>query len=380
MTAFEDSPSPAPPPSSPRPGGLRLLVAAGGTGGHVYPALAVVNELRRRRREVEAIFAGTDRGLEATLAEKAGHRVEMIRVEPLRGGSLLRRVRALALLPAALVDAARLLDRVQPSVVMGVGGYLSGPLLLAAWWRRVPTLLLEPNVTPGLTNRWLAPFVDIAAVAWRETADFYGSRALVTGAPVRPEITAVPSREPGPRMTLLLFGGSQGARALNRAMVDALPRLRRAGDRIAIIHQTGEADLEEVRTAYRAAGVEARIDPYLHDMGDAYATCDLVIGRGGAATCAEVAAAGRPAILVPLPLAGGHQRDNAAALRRAGAVVVIPPEELDGPRLAAEILALLEDRGRRSRMIRAACELARPRAAARIAETIEGLVPDPSIS
>jgi len=361
---------PARRPGTSRAPGPRLLIAAGGTGGHVYPGLAVAGELRRKRPDAEITFVGTARDLERDLAGRAGYPVEIVRVEPLRGGSWLRRLKAVAALPGAMVDAVRLLRRLDPRVAMGVGGYLSGPLLLAAWWRGIPSLLLEPNVIPGLANRWLAPFVDLAAVGWRETADFYGSRGLVTGPPVRPEIAAVPAREPGPEMAVLLFGGSQGSRVLNRAMTAALPRLAGAGDRLVIVHQTGEADLEEVRTAYRAAGVEARIEPYLHDMGGAYAACDLVVGRAGAATCAEVAVAGRPAVLVPLPLAGDHQSANAAALERAGAAVVIPQERLDGERLAGQILALLGDPRRRARMMRAARGLARPDAAARIAEAV----------
>lgn len=359
------------PRGSPGGGGPRLLVAAGGTGGHVYPGLAVAEELRRRRPDAGITFAGTRRGQEEHLASRAGFPVEMIRVEPLRGGSTARRLAAAALLPRALLDAHRLLARVRPDVVMGIGGYLSGPLLVAAWWRNVPTLLLEPNVIPGLANRWLAPFVDAAAVAWRDTADFYGSRAFVSGNPVRPEIVRVPPRDPGPEMSVLLFGGSQGSRALNRAMIDALPRLETAGDRLRVVHQTGEADLEEVREAYRdrprEARLEAAVEPYLHDMAGAYAACDLVVGRAGAATCAELTVVGRPGILVPLPAAGGHQAHNAATLARAGAAVSLPQEELDGERLAAEILALLDDPCRRARMIAAARRLARPDAASTIA-------------
>jgi len=356
----------------------RLLIAAGGTGGHIYPGLAVARELLSRHPAASVRFVGTPRGLESELVGGAGFAVEMLRAQPLRGGSLLRKLRAVAALPAALYDAGRLLRRSRPDAVVGVGGYLSGPIVLVASWRGIPTLILEPNFEPGLTNRWLAGRVDAVAVAWEATGRRFGDKAFLAGNPVRPEIAAVAdidSVDAGGdgRLRILLFGGSQGSRSLNEAMMAALPLLP-AGGRLQITHQTGAADLERVRAAYAERGLEARVEPYLHEMHREYGTCHLVISRAGATTCAELAAAGRGAVLVPLELAGGHQRHNAEALAAAGAAIVVPEAELDGDRLAGILTGLLEDPARCREMGRRARQLARPDAAARIVDILDDLI------
>ncbi len=350
--------------------GLRLLVAAGGTGGHLYPALAVARELQRRDSESEVIFAGTRRGLERKVVPHAGYPLEILRVEPLRGGSLLRKLKGLLQIGPAMIESSRLLKRVRPHVVMGVGGYVSGPLLAVAAVSGVPTLILEPNAEPGLTNRWLSSLVDAAALAWEETGRFFRGKGFVSGNPVREEITLVDSRPPGETMHVLLFGGSQGSLALNRAMVEALPHLRSHRDRLRITHQTGEAGLEWVRTAYQEEGWTARVEAYLDAMAKEYGDCDLVVSRAGATTCAELAAAGRGAVLVPLPLAGGHQRANAEAMERAGAARMVLQEELTGENLAHAMIDLLEDRASRQRMAEAAKTLARPGAAGVIVDRL----------
>ena len=350
--------------------GLRLLVAAGGTGGHLYPALAVARELEQRDSEAEVIFVGTRRGLEGKVVPQAGYPLEILRVDPLRGGSLLRKLKGFLQIGPAMIESSRLLRRVRPHVVMGVGGYVSGPLLAVAAVSGVPTLILEPNAEPGLTNRWLSSWVDAAALAWEETGRFFRGNGFVSGNPVREEIARVEFRPPSESMHLLLFGGSQGSLALNRAMVEALTHLRSHRDRLRITHQTGEAGLEWVRTAYREEGWTARVEVYLDAMAKEYADCDLVVSRAGATTCAELAAAGRGAILVPLPLAGDHQRANADAMARAGAAQVVPQEELTGENLARTIIDLLEDRTGRQRMAEAARELARPEAAGMIVDRL----------
>jgi UDP-N-acetylglucosamine--N-acetylmuramyl-(pentapeptide) pyrophosphoryl-undecaprenol N-acetylglucosamine transferase len=342
---------------------LRILVAAGGSGGHFYPALAVVNALQARQPDAEVAFAATRRGLEGKLAAQAGFPVAMVRVQPLRGGSLWRRLKSVAVLPVAAIDAWRLLSRFRPDVVMGVGGYLSGPLLAMASLRRIPTLVVEPNVTPGMANRWLARFVDAAAVTWEETMAAFGQKAFLSGNPVRSEITRVPDAVPADSLAVLLVGGSQGARALNEAMVAALPLLEPHADRLRITHQTGPADLEMVRSAYEGSSISARVEPYLDAMAGEYAAHDLVICRAGATTCAELTAAGRAAIMVPLPAAGGHQRHNAEALERARAALMIEQADLTPEHLTRTLLDLLDSPRRRAEMARQARSLARPDAA-----------------
>jgi UDP-N-acetylglucosamine--N-acetylmuramyl-(pentapeptide) pyrophosphoryl-undecaprenol N-acetylglucosamine transferase len=256
---------------------------------------------------------------------------------------------------------------------MGVGGYVSGPLLAVAGISGVPTLVLEPNATPGLANRWLIPFVDAAALAWEETKKFFGPKSFVSGNPVREAITRVPPRPAGADLQLLVFGGSQGSRVLNQAMVAALPHLEPMKDHLEVTHQTGEAELESVRAAYQQGGFSARVEPYLEEMEREYTGCDLVVSRAGATTCAELAAAGRPSILVPLPLAGGHQRDNAEMMVRAGAARLLAEEALSGESLARTILELQDEPERRQSMAKSARALARPEAARIIAERLLGL-------
>ncbi len=349
----------------------RLLLAAGGTGGHIYPGLAIAGEFQARHPRAEIVFVGTARGLEERIIGGAGFEVHMLRAEPLRGGSLGRKIKGgLALFPAVW-DASRLLRKVRPDAVVGVGGYISGPLVLVAALRRIPTLILEPNFDPGLTNKWLARFVDTAAVAWEDTARYFRGKAFVSGNPIRPEIAAVPDVETGNELRVLLFGGSQGSRVLNDAMVAALPSL---SDDLEITHQTGTADLERVRAAYAAVGRQGRIEPYLPDMDQEYGRCAIVVSRAGATTCAELAAAGRGAILVPLELAGGHQGHNAGALERAGAAIVIPEAELTGTRLAETLNEFATNPENYVAMGSAARKQAKPNATKKIVDKIEALI------
>jgi UDP-N-acetylglucosamine--N-acetylmuramyl-(pentapeptide) pyrophosphoryl-undecaprenol N-acetylglucosamine transferase len=346
----------------------RLLVAAGGTGGHLYPALAVARKLIELEPEAEVIFSGTRRGLEGRIVPRAGFPLEMVRVEPLRGGTVLRKLKGVVTLPLAVLDAVRLLLKVRPNIVMGVGGYVSGPVLAVAGLSRVPTLILEPNVIPGLANRWLSPFVDVVAVAWEETKLYFGSKSFLSGNPVREALTQVPPRAVDANLRLLIFGGSQGSRVLNEAMVAALPHFRTVKDRLEVTHQTGEAELEYVRAAYRQNDIPARVEPYLEAMEKEYADCDLVICRAGATTCAELAATGRASLLVPLALAGGHQRDNAQMMVRKGAARILEEETLTGEALARTILELLDEPGERRSMAERALSLARPDAAGTVAK------------
>jgi UDP-N-acetylglucosamine--N-acetylmuramyl-(pentapeptide) pyrophosphoryl-undecaprenol N-acetylglucosamine transferase len=351
---------------------MRMLVAAGGTGGHLYPAIAVARRFRELAQGAEVIFVGTERGLESSIVPSAGFPLELVRAAPLRGGSLLRKLRGVQGLFLGLLDSVRLLKRLDPQIVMGVGAYVSGTLLLAAALKGIPTLILEPNAEPGLANRWLAPFVDEAACAWEETTRYFGKKGLVTGNPVRREIVDVAPLGPqtSRRMRVLIFGGSQGSAALNHALAESLSILSPHLHRIDWIHQTGPRDLALVSEAYARHSVRAQVVPYIDRMHEAYGDADLVIARAGATPCAELACAGRGALLLPLPLAGGHQEKNAEMMAGAGAARTLRESDLTPERLAREILSLLDAPGERARMAASARALARPDAAETVARRL----------
>jgi UDP-N-acetylglucosamine--N-acetylmuramyl-(pentapeptide) pyrophosphoryl-undecaprenol N-acetylglucosamine transferase len=344
---------------------LRVVIAGGGTGGHLYPGIAVARELLARRPDAVITFAGTSRGIESRVVPREGFALDVLRSVGLKGTSPAALVRGLAILPRSLLDAWGIISRRSPSLVIGVGGYSSGPVVLAAALRGVPTLLLEQNAVPGLTNRLLSRIVSAAAVTFESTASFFGRRGFVAGNPVRPEFFATES-EPGPQGGLprvLIFGGSQGAHAINVAMVEASPRLAAAGG-MDITHQTGERDLELVRSAYGAAGLTARVEPFLFAMDREMKRADVIVCRAGATTIAELTAAGRAAILIPLPTAADdHQRRNAEVLTKDGAAEMIEQKDLTGELLASQIIALASDAARRSRIAEAARRFARPDAA-----------------
>ena len=350
---------------------LRILIAGGGTGGHLFPGIAVAREVLRRQPDAVITFAGTARGIEARAVPREGFALDLLRSAGLKATSLQARARGVSLLPLSGVDAWRILSRRAPDVVIGVGGYSSGPVVLAAATRRIPTLLLEQNAVPGLTNRLLARVVSSAAVTFASTVGFFGGRGFVTGNPVRPEFFDVaPERAAGPPR-VLIFGGSQGAHAINVAMVAAAPGLAARSRGMEITHQTGERDLDLVKDGYRGAGVTARVEPFLFDMAREMKLADLVVCRSGATTIAELTASGRPAIFIPLPTAADdHQRVNAEVLVAAGAAELIGQHELTGERLADRIAALASDEGARHAMSAAARRLAHPDAAGAIAERV----------
>jgi UDP-N-acetylglucosamine--N-acetylmuramyl-(pentapeptide) pyrophosphoryl-undecaprenol N-acetylglucosamine transferase len=280
-------------------------------------------------------------------------------------------IRGAVVLPASVVDAWRVISQRRPQLVIGVGGYSSGPVVALAALRGVPTMLLEQNAVPGLTNRLLARVVRAAAVTFESTRKFFGDAAFVSGNPVRPEFVATAGLqqewaidEETSVTRILVFGGSQGAHAINMAMVEAAPRLAADGSHFRLTHQTGERDVEMVRTAYRQAGLSADVEPFLYDMGERLRRADLIVCRAGATTLAEITAAGKAAILVPLPTAtDDHQRRNAEALAAAGAAEVVLQRDVSGDVLADRLLALANDRERRDRLGAAARSLARPDAA-----------------
>jgi UDP-N-acetylglucosamine--N-acetylmuramyl-(pentapeptide) pyrophosphoryl-undecaprenol N-acetylglucosamine transferase len=344
---------------------LRIVIAGGGTGGHLYPGIAVARELLRREPGATITFAGTARGIESRVIPKEGFALDVLRSAALKGTSPAALVRGLVLLPLSGLDAWRILSRRAPHLVIGVGGYSSGPVVAAAIARRIPTLLLEQNALPGFTNRRLARYVSAAAVTFPSTIGYFGRRGFVAGNPVRPEFfIAGEGDTAGGPPRVLIFGGSQGAHAINVAMVEAAPRLATLNGGMAITHQTGERDLEFVRSAYQRAGLAARVEPYLFAMDREIRQADLVICRAGATTIAELAAAGRPSLLVPLPTAADdHQRKNAEVLREAGAAELLEQNTLTGARLAERMVALVADRPMLQTMGAAARALAKPEAA-----------------
>ena len=353
---------------------VRVVIAGGGTGGHLYPGIAVARELLARRADAEISFAGTSKGIEARVVPREGFPLDVIRSGGLKGKSIVDRARGASLLPASLLDAWRVLSRRRPDLVIGVGGYSSGPVVLTASLRGIPTMLLEQNAVPGLTNRLLARVVDAAAVTFDATTSYFGSKAFVSGNPVRPEFLAGPQKESAlddqaTVTQVLVFGGSQGAHAINVAMVEAAAELAAGGAPLRVTHQTGERDVEMVRAAYRAAGLQADVEPFLYDMGRRIGSADVIVCRAGATTLAEITAAGRAAILIPLPTAtDDHHRKNADALEATGAAEVLLQRDLTGAALAGRILALARDRERRRHVAAAARALAKPDAAKAIVE------------
>ena len=350
---------------------MRVILAGGGTGGHVIPALAIANELRQRHG-AEVLFVGTSRGIENRLVPAAGYQLRLVEVGALNRVSLMTRLKTMLTLPLAVLEARRLLHDFHPDVVIGVGGYASGPTMLAATRGGYPTVAFEPNVIPGFANRVVAKRVHVAAVHMQETCRFFRN-CEVTGVPVRAEFFHIQPRKEGPP-SLLLFGGSQGAKALNRALTAAAPELVKRVPGLHIVHQTGKPDFDQCRSEYDHAGVPAEVSPFIDKMADAFAGADLLICRSGASTVAEVAAAGKPAIFVPLPTAADdHQTRNAEAFVRRNAGVLLEQESLTATRLSEIVTGLLADRERLLTMGAAARQLARPDAAARIAELAAGV-------
>jgi UDP-N-acetylglucosamine--N-acetylmuramyl-(pentapeptide) pyrophosphoryl-undecaprenol N-acetylglucosamine transferase len=300
--------------------------------------------------------------------------LDLIRGAGLKGKSLGSVLRGVSLLPLSAWDAWRVITRRVPDVVVGVGGYSSGPVVALAALRGIPTLVMEQNAAPGLTNRLLATVVRAAAVTFEASVARFGGKAFVSGNPVRPEFFERLPGMPSDHPRLLVFGGSQGAHAINLAMAAAAPDLVRLAPGLQITHQTGPRDVEMVREAYRRAGMDARVEAFLYDMHQEMHAAAVVVCRAGATTLAELAAAGKPAILIPLPTAtDDHQRANAAAVAALGAAVLLDQRDADGGRLAREIAALVGDAAVRDRMGRAAAALARPNAASDIADRIFAL-------
>ena len=356
-----------------------LMIAGGGTGGHIYPAIAIAREFVARDEHRRVVFVGTEKGLEKTIVPKAGFPLEFINVGGLKGKGGADLLRNLARLPLGFIDAWRAVGRHRPSAVLGVGGYSSGPVLLAAWLRRVPTIIHEANAFPGLANRVMAPMVTEVAVAFDEALPRMRRKTgAVTGNPIRQEFFELGQRSvaPGAKRRLLIFGGSQGSRIINDTMANALASMASMTslvDSLEIVHQTGPHDLEKVRAAYAgSAFAAARVVPYLDPMADEIAAADVVVCRAGAMTIGELCAVGRASVLIPFAAAtNNHQELNARVVERAGGAVVITEPELSPERLAGAIADVLADPERAGRMGAAAKSLGVPDATKKIVDLIE---------
>jgi UDP-N-acetylglucosamine--N-acetylmuramyl-(pentapeptide) pyrophosphoryl-undecaprenol N-acetylglucosamine transferase len=345
----------------------RAAIVGGGTGGHVIPALAIARQLRESY-SAELLFIGTNRGIETRLVPQAGFPLKLIEVGQLKNVNLVRRVRTLTNIPRAVLACRRIFSEFRPQVVIGVGGYASGPGMLAAILMRIPTLAFEPNLVPGFANRMVARYVSAAAVHFQETGRFFRN-ASVTGVPVRPDFFKIPQRTFSPPGSLLVFGGSQGARVLNQAMIDAIPKWKDLG--LSIRHQTGERDFEKIDAAYKQSGFPAQLSRFIEDMPGAFAAADLVVCRSGASTVAEITAAGKPAVFVPFPFAADdHQLKNAEALEKAGAGRLIREAELTPERLAQTVGDLLGNPAALTEMAAKARSLSHPRASEEIGQMV----------
>jgi UDP-N-acetylglucosamine--N-acetylmuramyl-(pentapeptide) pyrophosphoryl-undecaprenol N-acetylglucosamine transferase len=352
---------------------MRIVIAGGGTGGHVIPALAIAQQLKKQLG-AEVLFIGTARGIETRLVPQAGFRLELIQVGALKNVSLMTRAKTMFDLPRAIAASSRMLSEFDPEVVIGVGGYASGPAMVAAIRRRLPTLAFEPNVVPGFANRMIARWVSAAAVHFEETCRYF-PHCRVTGVPVRAAFFSIPqkaiSSNSGDTPTLLVFGGSQGARAINQAMIESLAGLRAKIPGIHVIHQTGQRDYDHVLAAYQRSGISGEVHKFIDDMPGTFARADLLVCRSGASTVGEITAAGKPAIFVPFPAAADdHQNVNARALERVGAAVVVEESNLGAAYLVDTIAALIGDSGRLRSMSAAARSLAHPKAVEEIAEMV----------
>jgi len=361
---------------------MRVIIAAGGTGGHLYPGVALAREFERQVPGSEAIFVGTTRGLETNVVPREGFELITIAARGVMGKGVSGALQGLAVVPLGVAQCLAVCRQQRPDLAIGIGGYTSPPLILAAFLLGIKRVIVEPNVYPGVANRVLSPVVNLVFVSFADTAAYFGSRKTrIVGTPIRREFLEAPIL-PGGRsteargLTVLVLGGSQGARSINRAMVAALPALAAAHPGLRVIHQTGERDCDEVAAAYRACpSIHADVTPFLYDMPRAFRQADLIVSRSGATTVAEITACGKPAVLIPFPHAvHGHQERNARVMERAGAAHVIVDARLSDNVLAGAILALLARPDRLREMERCSKSLGQADAAERIVSECRALV------
>ncbi|MDF2754466.1 MAG: murG [Nitrospira sp.] len=361
---------------------MTIVIAAGGTGGHLYPAVALAREFLHRDPMTKVLFVGTSRGLESKVLAHEGFELVLINAKPVMGKGLTDVLKGLCAMPLSLWQCGRILSQRQARLVIGVGGYTSPMMVLAAALKRIPRVILEPNAYPGLANKAVAPFVQRVFLAFESAARFFDQRkGRVVGTPVRKEFLTQCRPPGGERQRgghhVLVFGGSQGAKALNSAAIEGLPDLLKQRPHVTVTHQTGEADHDRVSQAYRRAGVTATVLPFVYDMPAAINAADVVVARAGAMTVAELTTCGKPAILIPLPTAiYDHQMKNAKVMEAAGAAVVLPQADLTGATLARSVAQILDDPQRMKAMEDASVGLRRLDAAEAIVRECYALIGD----
>ncbi|MBI3598019.1 MAG: undecaprenyldiphospho-muramoylpentapeptide beta-N-acetylglucosaminyltransferase [Nitrospirae bacterium] len=332
---------------------MNVVITGGGTGGHLYPCLALANTFMKREAETEILFIGTATGIEARVVPNQGFQFKAILAQGFIGKPISGKVRSLFCIVAGIFQSIFHLKRFSPDLVIGIGGYTAGPVMMAAFFLRVKRVMLEPNLIPGMMNKVLAPFVHLTITAFEETRHFLRARNIAClGVPVRAEILGTgKGAESSARthsFTLLVLGGSQGAHRINQALIQAIPFLENAP--ITILHQTGEKDWAEVTAAYKKYRIDARVLKFIENMAEAYTACDLVVSRAGAGTLSELAVAGLPSLLIPFPYAKGHQEKNAEPFVAAGAAEMILDKDLTGARIAGRILSWIKDTHKLSEM------------------------------
>jgi len=351
---------------------VRIIIAGGGTGGHLFPGIAVAEEFQKRDPQNRVIFIGTRRGIEHRLLGTLGYELRLIEVEGLKGRGLKALIKGAWAIPVSMMQSRRILADFRPDVVLGVGGYASGPAVMAAYLMGCPTAIAEQNALAGNTNRILGKFVDRIFLTYEQSKGRFPARKVsVTGNPVRAAFAASLKESPKTRAfrQILIFGGSQGAAAINKTVVAMMPLLQKIKDRVRVVHQTGERDEETVRQAYAKAGMEAEVRPFIVDMVSAYAASDLIICRAGATSLAEITVAGKASVLIPFPYAADdHQTENARAMVEAGAAAMIRESDLTAETLYSLVASLLGDDKKLRGMEEKSKTLGRPDAAASIVD------------
>ena len=361
---------------------MRVVIAGGGTGGHLFPGLALAEELERKAG-AEIVFMGTEKGLESRVVPKKGYQIIFLPAEGVAGKSGWARLRAISKLMSSVIKAKKLLGSIEPDIVVGTGGYVSVSPVFAAWLSSIPVVIMEQNVFPGAANRWLSKIAGAVAATYMESTRYLPKgKTFLTGNPVRAEVLSAAREgsfslfelEPEGFFTIFVSGGSSGATSINKAVTGALEHMGDLKENIQFLHQSGHRDYQAVREVYRRQGFKAMVVPFIYQMPEAYAVADLVISRAGATTLAELTALGKPAVLVPYPYAGAHQEFNAKKLEDFGAARLLMDRELSGERMAREISALIENEIERNDMAARSRAVGQPDAAKKAAELVMSLV------
>ncbi len=362
---------------------MRVIIAGGGTGGHLFPGVALASYIRNNYQKAEILFIGTEKGLEAKVIPKLGYELKLISMRGFVGKSVNEKIRALFGLIKSLTECKEIIKSFSPHIVYGVGGYASLPMVFTAYLKKIPTVILEQNAVPGLANKILGKFVDAIAITYAETMDYFPKeKVYLTGTPIRNEILSGNIQKAfeifklsEDRDTLLIFGGSLGARKINKAVTESLSYLIPLRNKIQIIHQTGEADYEWVLKEYKNLSFQATVLPFIYDMAEAYAIADLIICRAGASTVAEITALGKASILIPYPYAAyNHQEVNARRLLSGGACEMILDRDLNGEIIARKIKKILTNQHLRKEMEMASLAFGKRNASEKIVQIGESLL------